>query len=79
MYVSYNIIANYRGSHQRCCIEKGILENVAKFTGKYLYQSLIFDRFVDLRPVLLFKKRLAKVFSFEFCEIFKNTFFIEHL
>ena len=79
MYVSYNIIANYRGSHQRCCIEKGILENVAKFTGKYLYQSLISDRFVDLRPVLLLKKRLAKVFSCEFCEIFKNTFFIEHL
>ena len=25
------------------------------------------------------KKSLAEVFSCEFCEIFKNTFFIEHL
>ena len=25
------------------------------------------------------KDALAQVFSFEFCEIFKNTFFIEHL
>ena len=25
------------------------------------------------------KETLAQVFSFEFCEIFKNTFFAEHL
>ena len=31
------------------------------------------------RASFLLKKRLAQVFSFEFCEISKNTFFIEHL
>ena len=25
------------------------------------------------------KETLAQVFSYEFCEIFKNTFFVEHL
>ena len=32
-----------------------------------------------LRPATLFKKALAQVFSCEFCEISKNTFFTEHL
>ena len=42
----------------------------------------MFDRFVrvSLRPATLFlKKHLAQVFYCEFCEIFKNTFFTEHL
>ena len=28
---------------------------------------------------LFLKKTVAQVFSWEFCEIFKNTFFTEHL
>ena len=32
-----------------------------------------------LRTATLLKKRLAQVFSCEFYEIFKNTFFTEHL
>ena len=31
------------------------------------------------RPTTLFKKSLAQMFSCEFCEISKNTFFTEHL
>ena len=30
-------------------------------------------------PQLYLKKALAQVFSCEFCEIFKNTYFAEHL
>ena len=30
-------------------------------------------------PVLLKKETLTQVFSFEFCKIFKSTFFTEHL
>ena len=34
----------------------------------------------SLRPATLFKKEtLTEVFSSEFCEIFKDTFFLEHL
>ena len=45
-------------------MQKGVLINFAKFTGKYLCQ----------RPVTLLNKRLAQVFSYEFCEIYENTF-----
>ena len=30
----------FRTSHQRCSIEKGVLRNFKKFTGKQLCQSL---------------------------------------
>ena len=47
---------------------KGVLKNFTKFTGKHLWQSLFFKNEI-----------LAQVFSCEFCEIFKNTLFTEHL
>ena len=53
----------YRSSHRRCSIKKGALKSFAKYTGK---QSLFFKI-----------KLQAK--AFEFCEIFKNTSFIEQL
>ena len=49
-----------------------VLENFTKFTGKHLCQSLFCNKVGDLRPA---KETLAHVFSSEFCEIFKNTFF----
>ena len=33
----------------------------------------------ELKPATLFKKTPAQVFSRGFCEVFKNTFFNEHL
>ena len=43
-------------------------------------QSLFFNKVAGLRPKLYKKKdTLAQVFSCEFCEISKNTFFIDHL
>ena len=42
--------------------KKDVLKNFAKFTRKHLCQSLFF-------------KKVAKVFSCEFYEIFKHTFF----
>ena len=40
-----------------------------------------FNEVAGLRPATLSKKRLslARVFSCEFCKIFKNTYFTEHL
>ena len=60
------------------CIE-GVLRKFAKFTGKYLRQSLFFNKIAGLRPAALLEKALTQVFSCEFYEIFKNSFFIEHL
>ena len=45
--------------------KKGVLRNFAKFTAKHLCQSLFFNKVAGL----------AHVFSCEFCEIFKETFF----
>ena len=59
-----------RSSHQRCSIKKGILKNFVKFTRKHLSQSLFFDEIAGLRP---------QEFSYESCEIFKNTSFTKHL
>ena len=56
-----------RSSHQRCSIEKGVLKNFTKFTGK------------GHSPATLLKKRLAQAFSCEFCEIFQNSLFAEHV
>ena len=33
-----------------CSVKKGVLRNVAKFTGKHLCQSLIFIKGTGLRP-----------------------------
>ena len=43
-----------RSSHQRCSVRKGVLRNFAKFTGKHLCQSLVFNKFVGLRRATLF-------------------------
>ena len=47
---------------------KGVPKNFAKYTGKHLCQS----HFIKIET-------LAQVFSCEFCEISKNTFFTEYL
>ena len=46
--------------------KKGVHKNFAKFTGKYVSRSLFINRVQ------------SRGFSFEFSEIFKNTFLTEH-
>ena len=45
-------------SHRRCSLKKHVLKILAKFTGKYMCQTLC----------------LAHVFFSEFCKVFKDTF-----
>ena len=76
----YWIISNLRKSSVR----KGVLRNLANFTGKHLCQSLFFNIFSFLIAAsglqFYFKKEtLTQVFSCEFYRISKNTFFTEHL
>ena len=61
----------FRSSHRTCSIKKGVLRNFAKFTGKYLCQSLFFKK--------VRKETLAQLFFCKFCKTFKNTIFTEHL
>ena len=69
----YRITEN-RSIHRRCIIKRDALKNFAKFTRKYLYQSLVFNEVAGLYLQLYLKKALAQVFSCEFCNIFKNFF-----
>ena len=56
---------------------KIVLFNIStKFTGKHLCQSLFL---IKLIKILLIQVAVVQVFFCEFCEIFNNTFFKEHL
>ena len=38
----------FRSNHWRSSVKKGVLKNFAKFTGKYLCQSLSFNKVAGL-------------------------------
>ena len=59
---------NHKSSHQKCSVKNDVVRNFATFTGKHLCQRLFFNKVAGLRLV----------FSCEFCEISKNTFFIDN-
>ena len=54
-----------------------VLKNLSKFTWKHLCQSLFFNKVAGLAPVTSLKRDSG--IGVFLCEIFKNTFFIEHL
>ena len=58
---------------------KKVFLNVTKFTGKHMCHSLFFNTVAGGACNFIKKETLAQVFLCEFCEIFKNTFFTEHL
>ena len=67
-------ISKRRYSRPDVFCKEGVLINFTKFTGKHLCQNLFLNKVVGPQPA-----QVAQVLSCEFCEISKNTFFIEHL
>ena len=64
--------------NQRWSIKKVVLKNLAIFTGiTYVGVSLI--KLQGFGPATLLKEAPTQMFSCEYCEIFKNIFFKEHL
>ena len=64
-----------RSSHRRCSVRKVVLRNFAKFTGKYMYHSLSFNKVSGPRPATLIKKRLwHRCFPVNFAKFFRTTF-----
>ena len=59
-----------RSNNWRCSARKCVLRNFAKFKGRHLCPSL----FLNIK-----KETLTEMFSYEFYEISKDTFFTEHL
>ena len=72
MYYKLKKCLNSRSSHQRYSIEKAVLKNFAIFTEKRLRWRLFL---IELK----LKETPTKVFSCEYCEDFKNTYFQENL
>ena len=65
----------FRSSYQKCSIKKGVLRNFAKFTGKYLCQSLFFNKIAGLGPATLLKKRLwHRCFPVNFAKFLRTPF-----
>ena len=58
-------LPNGRGSHQRFSVINGGLRSFAKFTGKYLCQSLFFNKVAGAAWSFIKKATLAQVFSCE--------------
>ena len=73
LWEHYSSTTLERSSHERCSVRKGVLRNLAKFTGKHLCQSLFFNKVAGLTRKET-EETLGQVFSCEFCEISKNTF-----
>ena len=74
----YIIFVNQRSSRLEVFCKKGVIRNFTKLTGKHLCESLFFNKIAGLRLEET-GETLAQVFSCEFCEIFKNIFWKEHL
>ena len=71
-----------RISERRCSVEKDVLRNFAKFTGKHLFQSLFFNKVASLRPEpcnFLQKETVAQVFPVNFVKFLRSSFIKEHL
>ena len=69
-----------RSSCSQMFFEIGVLETSANFTGKHLCLGLFLIQLqVSGLQLFLKKETLTQVFFCEIFEIFKNTFFTEHL
>ena len=69
-------IRTCRSSRPEVFCKKGVLRNLAKFTGKHLCQSLFFKKVAGLRPETLLKKRLWHgCFPVNFVELLRTPFF----
>ena len=68
----------YRSNHRRRSVKKGALKNFANFTCKQMCWSLFL---IKMQACLCWSLFLTptQMFYCEICEIFKNTYFEEHV
>ena len=61
-------------------MQKSVLRNFVKITGKRLCQGLFFNKVAGLRPAQLRKKRhLHSCFPLNFAKFLRTPFFTEHV
>ena len=68
--------SRFRRSRSQMFFKIGGLKNFTTSTGKYLCWSLFLIKLEASAPVL--KRTPTQVLSCEYCQIFKNRFFIKH-
>ena len=68
-------ISDCRSSRWQMFFRIGVLKNFAIFTGKRLYCSCFVIKLQAFRSRTLLKETPRQVFSYEYCEVFKNSFF----
>ena len=66
---------NSRSRRPEVFCKNGVLRNFAKFTRKHLCQRLFFNKVAAEACNFNKKETMPQVFSCEFCETSKNTFF----
>ena len=85
-----HIFTHYRSSRRELFCKKGVLRNLAKFTGRHLWQSLFFNKVPGLGPATLLKKSLRtatllkkrpqrRCFPVSFAKFGRTPFLVEHL
>ena len=74
------MLQKYRSSRLELFCGKGVLRNFEKFTGKHLYQGLLFNKVVGLRTLTLLRKRFwYSCFPVKFSKFLKTPSITEHL
>ena len=77
--VSFTNISHISSRPEVFC-KKGVLRNIAKFTGKHLYQSLFFNKVTGMRIATLLKKRIwHRCFPVNFAKFLRTPIFKEHI
>ena len=75
-----NKTSRVRSSRQEVFCKKSVLRNFEKFTGKYLCQSLLFNKVAGLRLATLLKRRLwHRRFPLNFAKFLRTPFLTEHI
>ena len=70
----------HRSSHQRYSVRKGVLIEISQNSPENTWARVSFLIKLQAEACNFIKKEtLALLFSCEFCEISKNTYFKEHL
>ena len=69
----------FSGAATSCSVKTAVLESFAKFTGKHLLRSLFLIKLQVLSIAAVLRETPTLVFPCEYCEIFRSTYFTEHL
>ena len=74
MMVFLNFNRNTEPATRKCIVKDGFLENLSKFTRKYMCWSIFFQACHFIK-----KETPTRVFFCSFSKIFRNSFFTGHL